>query len=272
VADSENAQKKSGDGSSNAATPVSPSATFWLVLGLIVLLGGFIWASRVVKAGDDVFKADGTFAALAGFTVLALSLERFSEAVLAPWWGKVKAQTVEDALPKKDGKLDPVVPATVARSLDRKTLLGTNDVATLLATSQAAATAATANMLATDDSNVVAKEAAKATEAKATETAEAVQSAWEKAVAARPTLILPAAAIATVLCAYMNLFLFHSIAAAESGLPTTRLAFAIDALLTGLALAGGAKPFHDLIESIAAKSTSNKQEAAATATGTPPAG
>jgi hypothetical protein len=103
-------------------------------------------------------------------------------------------------------------------------------------------------------------------------TTETVQSAWEKAVAARPTLILPAAAIATVLCAYMHLFLFHSIAApSKSGLPDTKLAFAVDALLTGLALAGGAKPFHDLTETIAAKSTSNKQEAAAKATGTAPA-
>jgi hypothetical protein len=53
----------------------------------------------------------------------------------------------------------------------------------------------------------------------------------------------------------------------ESELPSSRLAFAVDALLAGLALAGGAKPFHDLAESIAASSASKKQATAQSATG-----
>ncbi|MEA2381305.1 MAG: hypothetical protein QOH72_1276 [Solirubrobacteraceae bacterium] len=249
----------------NDGQGASPSATVWLAAGLVTLVAGFGAALWIGGKGSSVFKADGSFAALAGFTVLALALERLSEAVLAPWWGTVRAKKLKQSLP---GGGDPhaAVPPAVRRPATTKIRLGVTDLTRMLAASRAGATDAP------PAAGAPVGDAAQPTAAEKEQTEEAVQSAWEKAVAARPTLLLPAAAIATTLCAAMHLFLFHSIAAKDSGLPTGRLAFATDALLTGLALAGGAKPFHDLTESIAAKSSSNKQEAAANATETPAAG
>ena len=45
----------------------------------------------------------------------------------------------------------------------------------------------------------------------------------------------------------------------------------IDALITGLALAGGAKPFHDVVESIAAKKYAAVATAASASAASAPA-
>jgi hypothetical protein len=93
-------------------------------------------------------------------------------------------------------------------------------------------------------------------------TADAADSAWLEARRARPTLVLPTAAIATLLSAYLHLFLLHGMAlSVHDGLPASRLSFALDALLTGLALAAGAKLFHDLAESTTASSAAKKAAA-----------
>jgi hypothetical protein len=111
---------------------------------------------------------------------------------------------------------------------------------------------------ASEGEDTVAEEAKKTA---ATEAANEADSAWVKVTRDRPTIVLPAAAIATFACAHLHLFLLHGISKPGTGVPTTELAYVVDALITGLALAGGAKPFHDLVESLAAK----KDAAVATA-------
>src|SRR3954471_21672866 len=65
----------------------------WLPLGLLVVVLAGVWVYFIVgdvkKSPITPFTADGSFATLAGFSILAVALERISEAVLAPWWGKV---------------------------------------------------------------------------------------------------------------------------------------------------------------------------------------
>jgi hypothetical protein len=81
----------------------------------------------------------------------------------------------------------------------------------------------------------------------------AADSVYVAATKQRPTIMLPMAAAAIVICAGLRLYLLHSLA--KSGLPDGRLAFTVDAFLTGFALAGGAQPFHDLVSSLTAKAS-----------------
>lgn len=198
----------------------------------------------MVHKEEATFQADGSFATLAGFAVLALALERLCEAVLAPWWGTASTKPLKKAVRAANGAGGTLAPAHMA-VLESQRRLGASDATVIRA---AAAKAAAQPGLG---------EAAKK---KADETEEAANSAWVEATRERPTLLLPAAAIATVLCAYLHLFLLHGVA--SGGVPSSKLAYTADAVVSGLALAGGAKPFHDLAGSIAASSTAKKAEAA----------
>jgi amino acid transporter len=220
------------------------NARKWLLGGLALLVAGAVWALLAVHKEESAFQADGSFATLAGFGVLALALERLCEAVLAPWWGTASTKTLKEAAKAAQGTNAALAPAHMAL-LKSQRRLGASD-ATVIRTAAAAAVAKAGS----DDPS---KEEAKKTE-------EAANSAWVEATRERPTLLLPAAAIATVLCAYLHLFLLHGVA--SGGVPSSALAYAADAVVSGLAVAGGAKPFHDLAESIAASSTAKKAGAA----------
>lgn len=224
----------------------------WLLGGLACLLVACVLAAAAVPGKPDnkfvVFTADGSFATLAGFTVLAIALERLCEAVLAPWWAKTLALDVKTPAVKVGGKV---------KASAEPVLLGASDLKKVAVLARAVSAAPAP----AGDANATEEEAKKEA---ATEAADAADSAWVKVTRDRPTIVLPAAAIATVACAHLHLFLLHGISkAGGTGVPTTELAYVTDALITGLALAGGAKPFHDLVESIAAK----KDAAVATAAG-----
>lgn len=219
----------------------------WLLGGLVCLVVGGIWAFAEVHTGESVFKADGSFSTLAGFTVLALALERFCEAVLAPWWGTASASPVQAAAKNAEGT-SAALDSPATRLVSTRQRLGTTQALALRTAAQKAKTSAAG----ADD----------ATKSKAQATSDAADSAWVQTTQNRPTILLPAAAIATVLCAYLHLFLLHGIASAVNpGIPNSRIAFAVDAVISGLALAGGAKPFHDLTESIASSSAAKKAAA-----------
>lgn len=230
-----------------------PVQNGWLLGGVIVLVMCAVGTFFVVHRGEAVFKADGSFATLAGFAVLALALERFCEAVLAPWWGTASAKNVKAAANNAQKTGAAALPPHTKNLLDVRRRLGITDASVVRAAAAKASERASA-------AGVGAKEAK--------DTNDAADSAWVKATQARPTIMLPAAGLATVVCACLHLFLLHSVAGTKHGIPTTKLAFAVDALITGLALAGGAKPFHDLVEGIAASSASKKGHAPTHSAGT----
>jgi hypothetical protein len=241
----------------------------WLLGGLTCLLGACLLAAGAIPGkppkdtGFGVFTADGSFATLAGFTVLAIALERFCEAVLAPWWAKTGASDVKTQAKTAGGKVDASA---------KPMLLGASDLKKIAVHGRALAAALGAEALTGD----LAEDAKKKEEEKeaATKAADEADSAWVKVTRDRPTIVLPAAAIATVACAHLHLFLLHGISktgAGVVGVPTTELAYVIDALITGLALAGGAKPFHDVVESIAAKKDAAVATAASSSAASGPA-
>jgi hypothetical protein len=211
----------------------------WLYAGLSVLAACAVASFIVVSKNSKTFAADNSFSTLAGFVVLALVLERFCEAVLAPWWGTAPAAEVKAAAETAQGTAASL-PPPVKTLLDKKSRLGVADARALVA--QTAKVKSTVG----GPSEGEEPEATKAAAA----TADAADSAWVQATISRPTILLPAAGLASMACAGLHLFLVHGIAKVGSGLPNSKLAFAADAVITGLALAGGAKPFHDLIQSI----------------------
>jgi hypothetical protein len=217
-----------------------PPRAYWLPAGLVVLAVASVWALVVVNARGAVFGVDGAFALLAVLAGASLALERLSEAVLAPWWGKMPSRRLARAMAPGAGDRE-LLPSGVQRVLTRRRRLGVTDV-----TGMRAALRPVTRKRRTDDRNAATTARARAT----------LESAWLQVRADRATLPLPAAAIATVICAYLHLYLLHGLGAAVgSGLPTTRLAFAVDALLTGLAMAAVAKAFHDLVGGRAGSTT-----------------
>jgi hypothetical protein len=179
----------------------------------------------------------------AGFTFLAAALERIAEIALAPWWGMVDA---------KDAKAEAKnANATGAVVSDPAKKVGITGAAALQATTRAAKARAATTPAATQGA---------ANGATGSSSPEA-DSAYVKATKQRPTIMLPMAAVAAIVCSYLHLYLLHSIA--TSGLPNTRLAFVTDGLLTGFAIAGGAQPFHDLIGSLTTSSTAKQAGAKA---------
>ncbi len=220
----------------------------WLYAGLSALAACAVASFIVVSKNSTTFAADNSFSTLAGFVVLALVLERFCEAVLAPWWGTAPASEVKAAAESAQGTAASL-PSSVKTLLDKKSRLGVADAQALVA--QAAKVKSTVG----EPSEGEKPEETKAATEAAAATADAADSAWVQATISRPTILLPAAGLASLACAELHLFLVHGIANAGSGLPISKLAFAADAVITGLALAGGAKPFHDLIQSITPSTT-----------------
>ena len=220
------------------------STNKWLYAGLLVLAVCAIGSFFAVSKNSTTFAADNSFATLAGFVVLALVLERFCEAVLAPWWGTASATPVQEAANQAMGTAAQL-PDHVKSLLDSKKRLGVADARALVTQAAKVKTA-----VADPSKQPMTDSDAKAATAKAAKTTDDAESAWVQATISRPTILLPAAGLAAIACAGLHLFLLHGIAKSGSGLPNSKLAFAADAVITGLALAGGAKPFHDLIESI----------------------
>jgi hypothetical protein len=212
----------------------------WLALGgaLVVAAGLLVYwrpalgaAGATRPGGPGVFAAADGFASLAGFTFIAAALERVAEFLLAPWWAKINTKGVTTAG-------------------DRPTRVGVSGAAALRTVARSAhAQVATAGPV---DSPA---------ETKAKDAVDAADDVYVQATRARPTIMLPMAAMAALLCSYMHLFLLHSLA--RSGLPDTRLAFTADGLLTGFAIAGGAQPFHDLVSNLTASATAKKVAAGA---------
>ncbi len=212
--------------------PFAGAGGGWLVSGVILVVVAAIVidigpAGSVAGHGGSVFLAASGFSSLAGFTFLAAALERIAEFTLAPWWGKADAKPAN-------------VPALLA-GVPSKALSAKVGVADAAALQQTAKNAKTRNNPA------------------APATTPGADSVYVTATKQRPTIMLPMAGAAAVVCSYLHLYLLHSLA--KSGLPDTRLAFLGDGLLTGFALAGGAQPFHDLIGSLSSSSTA-KQAAA----------
>ena len=232
-------------------TAPSPSAPVradpkWLIGGaacLVIAAGVIIIPAHTVAAhnGSDIFKAADGFASLAGFTFLAAALERIAEFTLAPWWGKVGTERVTTAI-------------------SNSRVLSTR-ITTAPASSEGVSGAARLRAKVRDaqpDPDGPASDAAKAA---AKQAADAADSVYVQATKQRPTIMLPMAAGAAIACSFMHLYLLHSLA--KSGLPNTTLAFVADGLLTGIALSGGAQPFHDLVGSLSPSATS-KQKASST--------
>lgn len=201
----------------------------WLLGGLVCLIAAAVWAYAQAHPPSRAFDADGSFATLAALLVLAPAL------------------------------------STANVLLDKRSRLAITD-ATMLRTAahRAAVEPATTRRQENTLADRVSPDPAGPvqTAAASRATADAADAAWLEVRRTRPTLVLPAAAIATVLCAYLHLFLLHGVAVSvRDGIPASRLSFAVDALLTGLALAAGAKHFHDLADSTAASSAAKKAAA-----------
>jgi hypothetical protein len=222
--------------------------------------------------GAAQYQSAGGFTTLAGFTFLAAALERIAEFALAPWWGLVPTKKVAAALgtaralgASRAGPAasaadhHPPIPARV----------GVSGAATLRVSARRAHTNALQAELRvpaglTADETQEARSAAREATSAAKKAGDAADDVYVQATKQRPTIMLPMAAAAALVCYCLHLFLLHSLA--KSGVSRTHLAFVVDGLLTGFAIAGGAQPFHDLIGSLMT-STSAKKAAA----GTPPA-
>jgi hypothetical protein len=212
---------------------------------------------------------------------MAAALERIGEFALAPWWGLVSTKPVAKALntaralhaaqlrrigpevaPGGAPAGTPAPPAIPARvGVSGAAVLRSSAHMTHTAALQAERTAPRG--LGPDESQEFASAAHAATNAAKTASEEA-DTLWVKATKQRPTILLPMAALASVVCYCMHLFLLHSLA--KSGVAHSHFSFVVDGLITGFAIAGGAQPFHDLIGNLTSSSTAKK---AATGTVTP---
>lgn len=186
-------------------------------------------ASLAKSHSSGIFVATDGFASLAGFTFLAAALERIAQFVLAPWWGKVSTQEVSKNVQDVDLT---ALKRPGAADLPRR--VGVADAARLSAKLHTAASA-------TDSSSDTKKAALDA------------DSVYVAATKLRPTIMLPMAAGATVICSFLHLYLLHSLA--KSGFSTKEWSYIADGVLTGFAIAGGAQPFHNLVTSLASSAT-----------------
>jgi hypothetical protein len=207
----------------------SPYSSAWAVWGWISVVAAAVLieallANNLTSGPAGSFKPANGIATLAGFSLLAAGLERLAEFALAPWWGKVKT-------------------AAATEPLDQRSALVTG---TPKWVGVSGAAAMQARALAT----------APRSARKARAGQQSADSVYVAATKQRPTIMLPMAAGAAVICAFLHLYLLHSLA--KSGIPTTRLAYVGDALLTGFILAGGAQPFHDLVTSLTSSSAAKQ--------------
>ncbi len=210
---------------------------FWPALGaglvVVAILLSIIPAAELHGSRKgDIFVATDGFASLAGFTFLAAALERLAQFLLAPWWATVSTGPLQDAGQSAAGTADSSsagggAPTTPAR-------VGVTGAVRLSSQARAVADAAPADPT---------KQAAAAT----------ADSVYVTATKVRPTIMLPMAAGAIVVCSFLHLYLLHSLA--KSGLSKSEWSYVLDAVLTGFALAGGAQPFHDLVTSLASSAS-----------------
>jgi len=212
----------------------------WLLFGALWVVVGAaaIW---LWPANDSVHEAAGKasfmsaqgVSTLAGFTFLAAALERFAEFALAPWWGKVS--TTKSGRDAAGGRAPRV---------------GVSGAAALQVRRAAGRQAAAAGGAAHDPDHGTG--------------AVDPDDLYEQTTRTRPTIMLPIAAIAAVLCSSLHLYLLHSLA--RSGVPDTRTGFLLDGLLTGFAIAGGSQPFHDLVGNLTASAAAKQGAAKASST------
>jgi hypothetical protein len=245
-----------------------PSNNPWSFWGAMTVLVAAVLMFIIPAAGSAQYRSADGFTTLAGFTFLAAALERVAEFALAPWWGVVGTKRVAAALGTahalgasrselmgSPAVHPPVVPPKVGMS---------GAAALKLTTLVAHAGAAKAEQqvpqgLTTEQTEEVRSGARAATTA-AKQANEAADDVYVRATKQRPTIMLPMAAAAGLICYCLHLFLLHSLA--RSGVSSTHLAFVVDGLLTGFAIAGGAQPFHDLIGSLTTSTTAKKATAA----------
>jgi hypothetical protein len=231
--------------------------------------------------GAAQYKSASGFTSLAGFAFMAAALERIGEFALAPWWGLVstkkvaKALSTARALHSAQARLvaagtasgvPPGTPQVQSPAIPAK--VGVSGAATLRLSAQsthaAAARAETAAIRGLPDDEAKELHSAAQAAASAAKTAsDAADDLWVQATKQRPTILLPMAALAAVVCYCLHLFLLHSLA--KNGVSKTHLAFVIDGLITGFAIAGGAQPFHDLVGNLTSSSTAKKAAAGAAA-------
>lgn len=263
----------------SAADSATTVPWFWYGWGCVVLAAGLIYAlsgsdnlvAKVCLAatptcpkgatmtGTGTFQLADGFASLAGFTFLAAALERLAEFALAPWWGKVK---VADAKVGVAGAA--ALQAGAAKVHARAQAHESQAVAAAVASPSLADPAVAAAVPAGDGTPAADVEAAKANTKQAADTKANADSVYVTATKDRPTIMLPMAAAAALICSGLHLYLLHSLA--KAGLPNTRLAFLLDALLTGFAIAGGSQPFHDLLTNLTASASATTSASATPAT------
>jgi hypothetical protein len=259
----------------------------WAFRGAVIVLIAVLLMLIIPARGATQYKSAAGFTSLAGFTFLAAALERIAEFVLAPWWGLVPTKTVAAALgtanalsashasraatagsasvhtapvPAKVGVSGAAVLRASARSarssaqqaLERAPRGQTSDEAKeIVSGAHEASTAATR----ASGASTAARRASEASTA-ATHASEAADDLYVQATKQRPTIILPMAAAAGLLCYCLHLFLLHSLA--RSGVSRTHLAYVVDGLVTGFAIAGGAQPFHDLLSGLTTSAAAKK--------------
>lgn len=248
--------------------------TSWALRGAFCLVVAIVIMFAVPAHGAAQYKSASGFTSLAGFAFMAAALERIGEFALAPWWGLVSTKAVAKALSSAralhSAQARLVAAATPAGvpvagaqpqppSVPAK--VGVTGAATLRlsahTTHAAALRAETTPVggLSDDDAKELQSAAQAATNAAKT-ASDAADDLWVKATKQRPTILLPMAAFAAVVCYCLHLFLLHGLA--HNGVSKTHLAYVIDGLITGFAIAGGAQPFHDLVGNLTTSSTNKK--------------
>jgi hypothetical protein len=259
--------------------------TSWAFRGALILLIAVIVMLIVPAQGSTQYKSASGFTSLAGFAFMAAALERIGEFALAPWWGKVSTKRVTKALStaralhvaqaRLAGSPPPVAAPAGAPPVQPSVIpakVGVTGAAILRASAHRTHTAAInaeaaapSRDLADDQVKELASASHAATSAAKT-ASEAADDLWVQATKQRPTILLPMAAAAAVICYCLHLFLLHSLA--RNGVSNTHLAYIIDALITGFAVAGGAQPFHDLVTGLTASTAAKKATGGAPSTGT----
>jgi hypothetical protein len=250
--------------------------TSWALRGGAVVAVAAILMLVIPAHGSAQYKSAGGFVTLAGFTFLAAALERIAEFALAPWWGLVATKKVAAALDTahalepqragaarglrgsssggaaRDAEPSATIPSKVGVSGALALRASARSAHVELATTERSLPAA---LDADEEAISGAHEATTAAKAASDE----ADSVYAQAVKQRPTIMLPMAALAGLVCYCLHLFLLHSLA--HSGVSDTHLAFVVDGVLTGFAIAGGAQPFHDLISGLTSSSAAKKAAA-----------
>lgn len=227
----------------------------WRSLLVLLLASAGVFAIVLIGCDPERFVPREEFFTLAGFALIAAALERVGEFFL-PWWGRAEVADVR-AVAEATTPAPAPAPVLALANLESQInalpgSIGQGQAARLVGMSRATVSYV-------NETEGVTEETTK----KAQDLAEKATMVQEKVRQARPTVLAPIAGLGMLVAAYFELYLIHAIGTEES-INQSALSYALDAILTGFLLAGGAKPFHDLVDRISVKREAEAASAGAT--------